>query len=127
MENKFIKALRGKYRFKYKGVLSTEEIWELNVRELDIIFKGLNSQLKEVEEESLLNTRSKSDIELEAKIEIVKFMVATKLEEENKRKQAKERKEERQRLLGLKANRKLASEDKLSDEELDKRLEELDS
>ena len=88
----FIMATRQKFRFPFKGMVSVEDLWDMNVRDLDGVFKALNSQVKQAKEESLLVTKCKEDSILEAKIEIVKYIVSTKLAEaEIKRVRAKQR------------------------------------
>jgi len=66
----FETATKNKYRFPFKGMVSVEDLWDLKVEDLDTIFKTLNSQKKKVNEESLLNTQSDEDIELNTKIDI---------------------------------------------------------
>ena len=48
-------AVRDKFRYPYKGVIATEDLWDLSVQQLDGIFKTLKSQEKKAQEESLLN------------------------------------------------------------------------
>ena len=94
-------AVRNKLRFPYKGMISVEDLWDLNVRELDSIFKTLNAQVKKSQEESLLATKSKEDEVLTAQIDIVKHIVRIKQDEEAARLFAKERKEKQQKLMEL--------------------------
>lgn len=105
MENMFEVAVRNKYRFPFKGMVSVEDLWDLAPRELDTVFKTLNAQIKQVKEESLLATRSAEDTVLDAKIAIVKYIVGVKLEEADKVKQAKERKEQKQKIMAILANK----------------------
>ena len=98
-ENMFEVATRTKMRFQFKGSLSVEDLWDLSVQDLDSVFKMLNSQLKQVKEESLLNAKTKEDEVLDTKIEIVKYIVAVKLEEDALRLQAKEKRMKKQKLL----------------------------
>lgn len=53
-------AIRNKYRFPFKGWISTEDLWDLSVQNLDSIFKTLNKEFKTTGEESLLGTRPPS-------------------------------------------------------------------
>lgn len=86
--NMFEIATRNKFRFPFKGMISTEDLWELSVENLDNVFKTLNSEMKKTKEESLLSTKSKDDEVLELKIEIVKHFVMVKQEEKrSKRKE----------------------------------------
>ena len=39
-------ATRNKYRFPFKGWISTEDLWDLSVQNLDGIFKTLNKEFK---------------------------------------------------------------------------------
>lgn len=105
MEKMFETAIRNKYRFPYKGNASVEDLWDLTPKDLDGVFKTLNSQVKVNQEESLLTTKSAVDIELATKIEIVKYIVEMKLIEADKAKQAKENKEKKQKLMALIADK----------------------
>jgi uncharacterized protein YrzB (UPF0473 family) len=100
-EKMFEMAARTKMRFPFKGVISVEDLWDLSVENLDSIFKNLSSQLKQVKEESLLNTKTKEDKELDVKIEVVKYIVNVKLEEQELRLKAKEQKEKKQKILEI--------------------------
>lgn len=118
-------ATRKKFRFPFRGVISVEDLWVLPVEDLDSIFKVLNSQLKEVKEESLLKAKTKANKELETKIEIIKHIVATKLEEENKRLKTKEQKEKKQKILDIIETKQDESLQTKSIDELKRMLDEL--
>lgn len=105
MDQMFVLATREKYRFPYKGMVSVEDLWDLSVQNLDGIFKALNSQVKSVQEESLLDTKSFEDKELEAKIEIVKYIVGIKLAEADQRKQARAKSEQKQKIMAILADK----------------------
>lgn len=125
--NIFEVAVRGKFRFPFKGLISVEDLFDLSVENLDSIFKTLNSQLKQVQEESLLNTKTKEDKELDTKIEIVKYIVNVKLEERELRNKVKEKKEQKQKILEILSNKQEESLQNKSVDELQKMLEELDN
>ena len=78
MAANFELASRNHYRFPFNGMISTDDLWELNVQQLDSIFKKLNAQVKQSEEESLLASPSKENIDLMNKIEIIRHIVAYK-------------------------------------------------
>lgn len=124
-ENIFEYAVENKLRFPYKGSVSTEDLYDLSVNELDTIYKNLKREAKKADEDSLLTTQSKEDISLNVKIEIVKVIVAKKLAAVEARKKAKENKEKREKLLEIKAQRENAALENMSDEELNKALAEL--
>lgn len=121
----FINATRANYQFPFRGMINVIDLWDLSLTNLDSVFKTLNAEVKKSEEESLLNTKSKEDEELSNKIEIVKYIVSVKLDEEKKREDAKKNAEMRQRLLEIKAKRQDAKLENMSDEDLDKALAEL--
>lgn len=127
IEKMFEVATRSKMRFQFKGLISVEDLWDLSVQQLDAIFKGLNSELKQVQEESLLNTKTKEDKELDVKIEIVKHIVNVKLEEENSRLKAKAQKEQKQKIMEILSAKQDESLQNKSIDELKAMLEELNS
>ena len=121
----FINATRNNYQFPFRGMINVIDLWDLSLTNLDSVFKTLNAEAKKSEEESLLNTKSKEDEEISNKIEIVKYIVGVKLDEKQKREDAKKNAEMRQRLLEIKAKRQDAALENMSDEDLDKALAEL--
>ena len=126
MENMFENALRCKLRFPYKGMVSTEDLFDLSLTQLDSIFKTLNSQIKQVKEESLLVTRTKEDETLTTMIEIVKYIVSVKLAEENARLRAKEIKEKKQKIMEIMSSKQDEALHSKSIEELSAMLNELE-
>lgn len=125
MEKMFEFALRNKVRFPYKGMISVEDLYDLNVRELDSIFKTLNTQFKKSQEESLLATKTKEDETLTIQIEIVKYIFNTKVAEAEAAKQSMELKEKKQMLMGLIAEKENEALKNKSTEELKIMLESL--
>ena len=121
----FENATRRKYRYPYKGRISTEDLWDLNTKGLDEIYKTLNKELKESQEDSLLCAQSNENEELVEKIEIIKYIVSVKIAEQRAKASEIERAETRRKLLELKAERENEKIRELSDEELDKMIEEL--
>jgi len=124
--NIFEVAIREKFRFQFKGLISVEDLFDLNVKELDSVFKTLNSQLKQVKEESLLDTKTQQDQELDMKIEIVKYIVKVKLDEENVRLQVKEQKAKKQKIMEILSTKQDESLKNMSQAELQKMLDELE-
>ena len=122
----FESAVRNKYRFPFNGLISVEDLWDLNVEKLDTVFKTLNAQVKTQKEDSLLSTATKSreEIELENKIEIVKHIVAVKLAEREERAKSKERKEYKQKIMQLIEEKKDKALGDLSIEQLEALLKE---
>ena len=125
-KNMFEVATRTKMRFPFKGMISVEDLWDLNVYDLDKVFKVLNSQKKRAQEESLLSKKSSEDEILDIQIEIVRYIVDTKLEEQNMRIKAKENKEKKQKIMNLMAKKDDEALENMSKEELQKLLDELE-
>lgn len=126
IENKFEVASRLKFRFPFRGLISVEDLWDLSVQNLDLVFKTLNAEQKQVQEESLLKVKTKENKELDLKIEIVKHIVNVKLEEQNARLKAREVKEQKQKIMDILASKQDEALRNKSPEELQAMLEELD-
>ena len=125
-KNMFEVATRTKMRFPFKGMISVEDLWDLSVQNLDKVFKTLNSQRKEAQEESLLNAKSSEDEVLDTQIAIVKYIVSVKLEEQAARVKAAENKEKKQKIMALMAKKDDEAMENMSKEELQKLLDELE-
>jgi len=123
--NLFEVATKEAYRFNYRGVLSVEDLWQLSVGHLDEIYKALNKEAKELEGESLLQTKSVEDTVLNNKIEIVKYIVEQKLEENKLRLEERENREKRQRILEILSNKEDQELLEKSPEELKEMLNNL--
>ena len=87
----FEKATRAKFRFPYKGQISTEDLWDLSPEELNKVYQVLNRELKSAEEDSLLSPK-KGDSELQLKVDVVKHIVNVKLQDIEARKTAADKK-----------------------------------
>lgn len=119
--NLFEAATRKKFRFPYNGMISTEDLWDLPVEKLDGIYKKLCKEKKNDEEDSLL-TPATRDTDLSDRIEIVKTVVAYKLEVAEKAQKAAETKRKNQRIMELIAEKKDEALKSLSVEELEKMI-----
>lgn len=104
-KNLFEMACRHKFRFPYKGQISTEELWDLSATQLDSIFKSLNAQAKKSQEESLLATKSSEDSILDAKIEIVRYVFLEKQAETEATKQMQMARAQKQKILAVLADK----------------------
>ena len=120
----FILATRKRYRFPYKGLISVEDLWQLGLDELDGIYKTLNKTIKNTEDPGLLE-ENKTDESLLNAIEIVKYIFSVKKEEADKRKLEAEMAAKRKRILEIMARKQDEALENMSEEELQKMLEEL--
>ena len=124
--NIFEFATRKALRFPYKGSQSVEDLWKLSLSELDSIYKTLNKQLKQSEEESLLNTKASVDTTLEVQIAIIKHIVSVKLNEKDAAEKEAIKKAKKQQILSIIATKQNEALQNSSVEDLHKMLEELD-
>lgn len=118
-------AVRNKFRFPFKGAISVEDLWDLSVQQLDSIFKTLKSQEQKAQEESLLDTRTPEDEALKAKIGIIRYIVAVKLDEAKQADRAKENRDQKQKILGILAEKQDADLRNKTPEELQAMLNQL--
>lgn len=118
-----------KLRFRYQssiGTLCTEDLWDMDLKDLDKIAKALNKEVKDSGEESFIKAKTVANKTVEAKFEIVKTIIDRKLAEQEKRAKAVEVEAKRsylKELIGKKENSEMESK---SAEELRKELEELE-
>ena len=123
--NIFEYAVRNKVRFPFKGMISVEDLWDLSLTNLDSIYKTLNKQVKQSEEESLLTTKTSVDTELEVQIAIIKYIVSVKLEEQEARDKAAAKKAQKQKIMSIIATKEDEALQNSSVEDLRKMLDEL--
>lgn len=122
MSDLFKIATKKKYRFNYKGQATVEDLWDLSVEELDKIYKNLKSLQKNASEESLLQTVTKEDKELNNKIEIIKTIVTDKLAAKDRAVKAASQRAQNQRILEIMADKQDAALKEKSIEELQNML-----
>lgn len=125
--NIFEAATKNKLRFPYRGLVSVEDLWDLSTTNLDSIFKVLNSEFKQAQEESLLNKKTKEDKELDVKIEIVKYIFEVKTQEQIAKLEAKQKREMKQKIMEEIEKKKDESIQNKTAEELEAMLKELDN
>ena len=126
VENIFEYAVRNKVRFPFKGMISVEDLWDLSLTNLDSIYKTLNKQVKQSEEESLLSTSANVNTELEVKIAIIKHNVSVKLTEKENAEKAAAKKAQKQKIMSIIATKENEALQNSSIEELNKMLDELE-
>ena len=125
VENIFEYASRNKVRFPFKGMISVEDLWDLSLTNLDSIYKTLNKQVKQSEEESLLSTKVSIDTELEVQIAIVKHIVSVKLAEKEAAEKASAKKAQKQKIMSIIATKENEALQNSSIDDLKKMLDEL--
>lgn len=124
--NMFEYAVRNKLRFPFKGMIGVEDLWDLGVKDLDNIYKSLNAKVKASQEESLLNVKSKEDMELQVQIDIVKYIVEQKLLEKEAREKSVEKKLKKEKIMSIIAAKQDEALQNSSIDDLQKMLSELE-
>lgn len=123
----FEKAARLKLRFNSsRGLLSVEDLWDLQLQELNSLAKALKKTLKEAEEEDFLEDVSAEDVITKIKFDLVLYILNTKKEENKARLMAKENKAKREKILELIASKQDEEQKGKSIEELQAELAKLD-
>lgn len=125
VENIFEYATRNKVRFSFRGMISVEDLWDLSLTNLDSIYKELNKQSKQSEEESLLNIKTQENEFLNVQIEIVKHIVSVKLAEKEAREKASAKKAQKQKIMSIIAAKQDEALQNSSIDDLQKMLDEL--
>ena len=121
----FAQATRNKLRFaSVKGLITTEDLWSLNLQALNTIAVELNKQLKELPEESFIDENPKDEI-LQLKFDVVRYIIDVKKLEKKEREQELERKKAKEELLELRKEKQKELMKGMSLEEIDKQLENL--
>lgn len=130
MTNLFEIASRKKYRFSYKGWISSEDLWDLTLDELNASYKWLlNLKNKFSSEESLISKETDSEEykDILNKLDIVKHVFNVKKQELEDAKRKAENAEKKKKILDIIAKKQDDSLMNSSEEDLVKMLDELDN
>lgn len=125
--NIFENATRKNYKFSSAvGELNVIDLWNLPLTSkrgpnLNDVAKGINSELKAEQEESFVEISTNArKADLEAKLEIVKHIIAVKMRENAERLESAEKAKRREQLIDLLARKR--------DQELEnKTIEEIEA
>lgn len=129
--NIFERASRANLRFaSAKGELSTEQLWQLPLNSLDQLAQTAHREATEAQGISFVTPRSektRAQVMAELKLDILKHIIADKLAQADANRNAAQKAQERARLLEVLAAKKEAQLSNLSEEDILKKLEELDN
>lgn len=123
--NLFEMATREKYRFPYRGMISVEDLWDLSMEQLDVIYRTLNKAKKANSEESLIEENA-VDQKTANEINIVKYIFNYKKNEAEERRNAATKALKKRQLLEILAKKQNDSLNEKSEEEIQKMIEELE-
>lgn len=126
-------ATRNKLRFaSTRGEMTVEQLWDVPLRSkddfnLNTIAKAANKAWKDISEESFVESVKTPDhTRREMALEVVKFVIETKLTEEAADKKRSENKLEKEKLLTILAEKQDGKLSELSEKELQKRIAALE-
>ena len=133
--NIFERAARIKLRFASSvGDLTTEQIWDLPLTEkgqrpnLDTLARAVFTELKSLEEGSFVTLKPdprKADLEL--RLDILKHVIAAKLEAKAAAEQAAENAERKRKLLSALASKETAELAGMTKDQIEAEIAKLDS
>lgn len=125
----FEMASQFKFRYPYKGLITTEDLWDLSMPQLDTVYKALNKELNVTQEDGLIVTKTADEgvkaNELRNKLEIVKYIFNAKQQAAELQRMAAENAAKKQHILGILAQKKENALQNMSEEELTQMLNEL--
>lgn len=101
MDN-FKEASKLKLRFPtVKGILTTEQLWDLSLTDLDQTAVSLDEALKKSKGKSFLEKRTTTDKVVKLQFDVVLDVLQTKQADTDAATEAKKNKEHNQKILGL--------------------------
>lgn len=128
----FEKAAKLKLRFQStRGPLNVEDLFDLPLTsksgfDLDSVAKAVNRDLKDSSEESFVAASKPASVIDSLRLDIVKSVIATKIAERDERAAKADKKQKRDRLLELLANKEDAALQELTPDQIKEQLAALD-
>lgn len=124
----FEQSSRLKLRFQTnKGLLATEDLWDLSLPILDTLAKAVNKEVQADQEQSFIPTATtKVNKVYQLQLDVLKHIILVKVEEDNKKKERAARKAEREHLNELLANKQMEALQSLTPDQIRERLKALE-
>lgn len=123
----FEQATREHFRFKSAvGYLTAEDLWDLGLPALDSIAISLVDELEQ-KDKSFIRDVTPTNAKIALKLDIVKYVIKYRLDEQEARKVKAEKAKQRQKLLEALADKEDAELSNMSKDDLLKALTELDA
>lgn len=101
---KFKNAIKNKFRYPFNGQISTEDLFDLSLKQLDTVYANLNEELEKTKKSSLLagsTEETEKRKALENKLEIVKEIFDDKQKENEAKLDATKEKERKQTIIRI--------------------------
>ena len=117
----FEKASRQKLRFNYKGLITVEDLWDLNLEQLSELHEQVSAKVQPTVAKTLLNVekKTKEQAQNELRIELITYVFNTKQEEAEARKEKVVSVEKKRRIEDLINRKKEAVLEEMTVEELE--------
>lgn len=127
--NLFEIATKEKFRYNFKGVITTENLWELSVEDLNTVYQQLSDDYSKMSRATLIKTTkfNKEKTNIRMKIAIVEYIVNAKMEEAMGAANAILKKAEKEKILAAIADKENSEFASKSKEELLDMLNKLDN
>jgi hypothetical protein len=133
MINVFEYATRNKIRFhSSRGELTLEQLWDVPLRsadgfDLNAVAKNANKALKEVSEESFVETKKTTQhVRLEITLDVVKNVIDAKLADEDAAKRRAANRVEKEKLLAILSEKQDGKLSELTEKQLRQRIAALE-
>jgi len=128
----FAKVTKAKVRFPtIKGSITVEDLWDLSLESLDLIAKALYTKTKAAEGAvSFITGTVGKDKKLEIdedSLEVVKYIIATKIAERDAKAKAAKRRKELEFLKEIQGSKNLEAMKSMSQDELAKKIADLEA
>lgn len=128
--NMFEMASQFKFRYPWKGMITTEDLWDLNQGQLDAVYQTLSKELKVCQEgDSLLSAKPANlfdkEQDLTARIEVVKYIFNCKQQASELHRMEAERAAKKQHILEILAAKQENALQNMSEKDLKKMLDDL--
>lgn len=124
MEQLFITATRNKYRYpSTKGLLTTEDLWTLPLTSarnvcLEEVAQTLNSELESTPKKSFVTKSTPKSAKLQAQLDIVVFIINTKLAEAERAETSKVTASKKEMLTAILTKKKDAAYENMTEAEI---------
>lgn len=123
LETLLVKAARKQWRFaSNKGHLTFEDLWNLKLEDLDRIAVALDEKIQKGGRKSFITKRAESMSEEQGMLDLVTYVIETKVAEDDAAKERAARRSQREFLESLKQKKQIAALESLSAEEIDKQI-----
>jgi len=110
-----------------KGLITTEDLWDLSSKDLDTIYRGISKELKSLQEDSLLEKKGSASSTLELQVAIIKRVYEAKRAEAAEREKLAVKRDQVRQLNDIIAQKENTALSEKSLEDLKKMRDDLEA